>query len=212
MTHRHCHRRIGSLLRSQPQVAQFGDFCVVRGNCYCFGAFITNFSKEVRIRGTGLRYVRAPCQNVAGVIPVGRFRYVGLLAPGLRGSWRQVTVPVIEAQAGPANQRHITCAGRIRNHRHRRDWREACDAVRTIGFDGVNVRCGNQLIHFLPGRTNESTTTTRLFEAFCFIGVFDNGCPCIYRIAVQSFCFTPHLHQTFAHQRVFQTVSAVEIP
>ncbi len=29
---------------------------------------------------------------------------IRLLAPGLRGGWRQIAVPVVEAQAGTANQ------------------------------------------------------------------------------------------------------------
>ncbi len=210
----HCQRHcgIGALLRSQPQIAEFSDFSVIRGDGDRFSPFVANFREEVRIWGTGLRNVGTPGDDVAGVIPVGRFRNVSLLTPGLRRRRRQVTVPIVEAQAGAANQRQISCTGGVGNHRHRRDRREARHAVRTVGFNGVNVRSGNQLIHFLPGRTHETTTTTRLFEAFCFIGVFDDGGPCVYRIAVQSFRFTPHFHQAFAHQRVFQTVSAVEIP
>ncbi len=104
VTHCHGHCGVGALLRRQPQVAQLGDLGIVRGNGNGFSAFIADFGKEVGVRGTGLRNVRAPGDNVAGVVPVGGFRHVGLLTPGLRGGWREVTVPIVEAQAGAANQ------------------------------------------------------------------------------------------------------------
>ena len=84
VAHRQRHRRIGTLLRRQPQIAELGDFGVVGGDGNGFGTFVAHFGKEVGIRGTGLRYVGSPGDNIAGVVPVGGFRYVGLLAPGLR--------------------------------------------------------------------------------------------------------------------------------
>ncbi|CSP92518.1 Uncharacterised protein [Shigella sonnei] len=95
----HCHRQgaISALFRCQPLVAQFGHFRVVRGNGDSFGAFVTYFGKEVGVRRTCLRYVRPPGDDVTGVIPVGRFRHVGLFAPGHRRGGRQVAIPVVEA-------------------------------------------------------------------------------------------------------------------
>ena len=212
VAHRHRHRRVGTLFRRQPQIAKFGDFRVVRGDRHGFGAFVTDFGKEVRVRRTGLRNVRAPGDDVAGVVPVRGLRHVGLLAPGLRRRRRQVAVPVVEAQAGTADQRQIARAGGVRDHRHRRNWREARHAVRTVGFDGVDVGGGNQLVYLFPRGANETAATASLLEAFCFVRVFDDGCPGIHRIAVLYFRLTPHFHQALAHQRVFQTVSAVEIP
>ncbi len=212
VAHRQRHRGICTLLRCQPQVAQFGDFSVVRGHGNGFGAFVTHFGKEVGVRGTGLWNVRTPGDDVAGVVPVSRFRHIGLLTPGLRRRWRQIAIPVVEAQAGAADQGQVTRARSIGDHRHRRDWREARDTVRAVGFDGIDVRGSNQLIHFLPGGAYKAATTASLLEAFRFVGVFDNGCPGINRIAVLHFRFTPHFHQAFTHQRIFQTVGAVEIP
>ena len=104
VAHRQRHGGISTLFRCQPQVAQFGDFGVVRGHGNGFGPFVTYFGKEVRIRGTGLRNVRAPGDDVAGVVPVSGLRHVGLFAPGLRRRWRQVAVPVVEAQTGTADK------------------------------------------------------------------------------------------------------------
>ncbi|MNS91330.1 hypothetical protein D3C72_1254150 [compost metagenome] len=88
VTHRQRHRGIGTLLRCQPQIAQFRDFGVVRRYGNGFGAFVTYFSKEVGVRSTGLRHVRAPGDDIAGVVPVRGFRNVSLFAPGLRRGWR----------------------------------------------------------------------------------------------------------------------------
>ena len=97
VAHRQRHCCVGALLRCQPQIAQFGDFSVVRRDGNGFGAFVAHFSKEVSIRGTRLRHVRAPGDDVAGVVPVSGFRYVSLLTPGLWRCRRQVAVPVVEA-------------------------------------------------------------------------------------------------------------------
>ncbi|MNI29651.1 hypothetical protein D3C73_834720 [compost metagenome] len=83
----HCQRHgaVGALLRIEPLVAQFGDFGIVRRHRHGFGAFVAHFGEEVGVRGTRLRHVRAPGDDVGGVVPVGRFRHVGLFAPG---HWR----------------------------------------------------------------------------------------------------------------------------
>ncbi|CCJ84870.1 hypothetical protein BN133_1247 [Cronobacter dublinensis 582] len=212
VAHRHRHGAVGALLRRQPQIAQLGDFGVVRGNGDRFGAFVAYFGKEVGVRGAGLRHVGAPGDDIAGVVPVGGFRHVGLLAPGHRRRRRQVAIPVVEAQAGAANQRQIARAGGVRHHRHRRDRREARDAVRAEGFGGPDVSRRDQFIHFLPGRTDKAAASARLLVAFCLFAVFHDGSPGVDRVAVLRFRFTPEFDQAFAHQRVFQAVGAVEIP
>ncbi|CCK02872.1 hypothetical protein BN129_1441 [Cronobacter sakazakii 701] len=212
MAHRQRHRAVGALFGREPQVAQFGDFGVVRRNGDGFGAFVAHFSKEVGVRGTGLRNVRAPGDDVTGVIPVGGFRHVGLFAPGHRRGGRQVAIPVVEAQAGTADKRQVTRAGGVRNHRHGRDRREARDAVGAKGFGGPDVGGGDKLIHLLPGRAHKTAASARLFVAFRFFAVFHDGRPGVHRIAVLRFRFAPQFNQAFAHQRIFQTVGAVEIP
>ncbi|MND60711.1 hypothetical protein D3C80_519470 [compost metagenome] len=84
MAHRHGQRAVGALFWCQPLVAKLRDFRKI--GCYrdSFGAFVTHFGKEVGIRRARLRDVRTPGNDVAGVIPVGGFRYVSLLTPGHR--------------------------------------------------------------------------------------------------------------------------------
>ena len=70
MTHRQCNGAVCTLFRVQPLVTQFGDFSIIGRDRDSFGAFIADFSKEVRIRGTGLRDVGTPGNQIRGVIPV----------------------------------------------------------------------------------------------------------------------------------------------
>ncbi|MNC09797.1 hypothetical protein D3C75_574250 [compost metagenome] len=65
VAHRQRHRRIRTLFRCQPLVAQLGDFSVIRRNRHGFGAFVTHFGKEVSIWRTRLRNVRTPGDDVA---------------------------------------------------------------------------------------------------------------------------------------------------
>jgi len=54
----------------------------------------------VRVIGT----LEPPKDDVGGVVPVGGFVYVGLLAPDLRRCGGKVAVPVVEAHAHPAEE------------------------------------------------------------------------------------------------------------
>ena len=150
VAHRHGQRAVGTLFRRQPLVAELGYLRKVRGNRDGFGALVAHFRKEVGVRGSGLRDIGAPGDNIAGVVPVGGLGNVGLLAPGHWRGGGKVAVPVVEAQAGAAEQRQIPGAGGVRDHRHRRDRRKARHAVRAVVFDGPDVGGGDQLVQLLP--------------------------------------------------------------
>ncbi|MNG68638.1 hypothetical protein D3C79_269730 [compost metagenome] len=212
VAHRQRHCAVGALLRVQPLVAQLGHFGIVRRHRHGFGAFVAHFGEEMGIRGAGLRHVGAPGDNIRGVVPVGGLRHVGLLAPGHRRSRRQVAIPVVETQAGAANQRQIAGAGGIRHHRHRRDRRETDDAVRAEGFGGINVGGSDQFVHLLPAGSHKAAAATGYLIAPGLFGVGDDSAPGIDRIAVQRLRLTPQCDQAFTHQRVFQPVGAVQIP
>ncbi|MNG56470.1 hypothetical protein D3C79_145500 [compost metagenome] len=104
VAHRQRHSAVGPLLGVQPLVAQLGHFGVVRRHRHGFSAFVAHFGEEMGIRGASLRHVRAPGDDIGGIVPVGRFRHVGLLAPGHRRSRWQIAIPIVEAQAGAADQ------------------------------------------------------------------------------------------------------------
>ena len=84
MSHGHGQCRIRTLARRHPDVAEFRHFAEVGRDGNGFRAFVTHFGVEVCVRRTRHRDVRTPNQQVVGVIPVGRFGNVGLLAPCLR--------------------------------------------------------------------------------------------------------------------------------
>ena len=85
VAHGHGERGVGALLHRYPQIGKFRSFRIVRRNHHAFGAAITRFGIEVGVGGAGLRDVGAPQDQEPGIVPVGAFGNVGLLAPGLRG-------------------------------------------------------------------------------------------------------------------------------
>ena len=101
--HRHCQRSIRALARREPDVAELGHFAEVGRHGDSFGAFVAHFGVEVGVGGTGHRDVGTPHQKIVGVVPVGGFGHVGLFAPSLRRSGRQVAIPVVERQRHAAD-------------------------------------------------------------------------------------------------------------
>ncbi|MCY1417721.1 hypothetical protein D9M71_332620 [compost metagenome] len=212
MTEGHAQCGVGALLRVEPEVGELGHLGVVRGDGDGLGALVADLGEEVRVRGTGLRDVGAPGDDVAGVVPVGRFRHVGLLAPDLRAGRRQVAVPVVEGQAHAADQRQVTGAGGVADHGHGRDRREADHPVRAVGLGGVDVGGGDDVGHFVPAGTNEATQAALALVAVRLGLVLDDARPGIDRVLVHRAGFTPQLEQRLAHLRVLQAVGAVDVP
>jgi len=107
MADRHGQGRVGALLGMEPEVGEFCRLAVIRADHHRFRPLVAGLGVEMRVRRAGLRYVAAPQQQEAGVVPVRAFRHVGLFAPGHRAGRRQVAVPVVETQANPAKQRQV---------------------------------------------------------------------------------------------------------
>ena len=160
VAHGHRQRTVCARFGVQPDITEFCSFGIVRADHGGFGAFIADLGIEVRIGRTGLRHVTAPEQQVTGVIPVSRFRHVGLFTPCHRRCWRKVTIPVIERHHGAAQQAEITGASGIGYHRHRRDRRETEDAVWAVCFGGVGVGGPDDFVGLFPCGANEAALTT----------------------------------------------------
>ncbi|MND61804.1 hypothetical protein D3C80_530660 [compost metagenome] len=202
---------VGALLGVEPEVGELGHFRVVGGDGHGLGALVAHLGEEVCIRGTGLRDVGAPGDDVVGVVPVGRLRHVGLLAPDhRRGRW-QVAVPVVEAQAGAADQRQVTGTGGVADHRHRRDRREAHDPVGSVLLDGVNVSRGDDFGDFIPAGANEAAHAALAFVRIGLGLVLDNARPGFDRRHALA-RFTPQFEQRLANLRVLEAVGAVDVP
>lgn len=211
MAHRERERRVGALLRMQPQVAEFRALRIVGEHRHDLGAAIARLDEEVRIGCACLRDVGAPHHDEGRVVPVGRFGHVGLLAPGLRRCGRQVAVPVVEAQAHAADQRQIARAGRIRHHRHRRDRREADDAIGAVTFHSVDIGRRDDLVDLVPARAHETAEPApALIRAARFV-VVDDRAPCLDR-RHRAAPLAPELHERAAHERMLETVRAVQVP
>ena len=156
VTHRHRHRSIGALLRVEPDVGEFRGLAVVGRDRYRGRALVADFGHEMGVRRACLRHVRAPHHQEGRVVPVGAFRHVGLLAPGLRAGRRQIAIPVVEAHADAADQRQVARARCIGDHRHGRNRREADDAVRSVGLDRVDIGRRDDLVDLVPVGAHEA--------------------------------------------------------
>ena len=101
--HRHRQRGIRALARREPDVAELGHFTEVGRHGDGFGAFVAHFGVKMGVGGAGHRDVGTPHQKIVGVVPVGGFGHVGLFAPSLWRSGRQVAIPVVERQRHAAD-------------------------------------------------------------------------------------------------------------
>ncbi len=211
VAHRHGQRGVGALLGGEPDVAELDHLAVVGRDRHGLGALVADFGVEVRVRRAGLRHVGAPHHQVGGVVPVGRFRHVGLLAPHLRAGGRQVAVPVIERQAHPADQAQVTRAGRVADHRHGRDGRKADHAVGAVALDGVGVGCGDDLGGGVPVGAHEAALAAHALVALGLLRVLADGFPGGDRVHGLA-GLAPHLHQAAADQRRLHALGGVDIP
>ena len=211
MTEGHRQRSIRALLCVQPDIAKLGGLRIVGADDGGFGALVACLCVEMRIRRPGLRHVGAPEQKVAGVVPIGTFRHVCLLAPGHRRGRRQVAIPVVERHADTAHQRQIARSGSVRDHRHCGNGRKAEHTVGPVCPGGIGVGGGGDLSRLIPCGAHESA----LAACFHIRGAQD-------RVVLQRgpgldrrhglAHFPPHLHQPAPDQRVFHAVGGIKIP
>ncbi len=211
MAHRHSECRVGALLHRQPQVGELRGLRIVGRDDDALGAAIARLGVEMGIGRAGLRHVRAPQDEEAGVVPVGRFRHVGLFAPGHRRCRRQVAIPVVERHADAAEQRQITGPRGVAHHRHRGDRREADDTVGPIGLRGVGVGRGDDLVDLVPGGADEAAEATLLHIGGALLRALDDRGPGGDRLPRRP-RLAPQLQKPRAHQRVFHPVARIEVP
>ena len=174
VAHRHRERAVRAGRRRQPVVGELRVAGEVGRDDDDLLAPVARLGHEVRIGRARLRDVRAPEHHVAGVPPVGRLGHVGLVAPDLRRGGRQVGVPVVEAQADPADQRQEPRAGGVGDHRHRRDRREARDPVGPVAADRVHVRGRDQIGDLVPRGAHEAALAAQLLVAARLLGILDD--------------------------------------
>ncbi|MNM70496.1 hypothetical protein D3C81_821250 [compost metagenome] len=137
MRHRLSHRCVRSRMRSQPIVGKFHVLRMVRRYGHHLRPFIANLGHEMSIRRPRQRNVGAPHDQVSGVVPIGRLRHIGLFAPNLRRSRRQVGIPVVEAEHLAAQQGDKPCARSVTDHRHGRNRCKPGNPVWSIFLNGI---------------------------------------------------------------------------
>ncbi|MNV39156.1 hypothetical protein D3C71_1307260 [compost metagenome] len=212
MAHGHGHGGVGALLGVHPQIAQLGDFGIVGRDGHDLGALVAHLGQKVRIGRACLGHVGAPGNDVRAVVPVGRLGHVGLLAPHLRAAGGQVAVPVVKTHAHAADQAQVAAASGVRNHRHRRDGREADDAVGPVLLDGVHVGRSDHLVDFLPAAAHEAAQAALLLP-FALGGiVLDDAGPGVHRALGQGDGGAPVLEQAATHHGVLHAVGTVQVP
>ena len=211
VTHRHCHRGVGPLLRVQPKVGELRHLGIIGRDRDRLGALVSDFGEEVRIGRARLRHVRTPGNDESGVVPIGGLRHVGLLAPDLRARRRQVAVPVVEAHADATKEAHVSATGGVTDHRHRRYRGKADDAIRAVLLDRVDVRCGDDLVDFVPARADEAAKAAHALVIAPRGVVPGDGRPRVDGV-VRHARRAPAFEQASAHHRILDAIGAVQIP
>ena len=146
------------------------------------------------------------------VVPVGTFTHVSLVAPNLRERVREVGIPVVETHVHTAEQLQESRSCCVRQVRHRRNRSKSKYAVRPPLLCRVQTRCGNDLEHFIPIGSTESTLTASSLVAGSFCLVLHNGSPGINRVGVLLLGLSPEVHERTTHVRVLDPDRAVNVP
>ena len=212
VAHRHCHCRVAAHLERDPRIREHRGLGIVGRNRHDLCALVAHLRHEMRVRRARERYVRAPCDEVARIVPVARLGHIRLLAPDLRTRGRQIGVPVIERETDTAHQLDEADARRIAQHRHRRDDGEAEDAVGAVGVRRVEHRRGDQLADLLPVRAHKAAHTACLLVLLLLCGIGGDALPCLVRVRMRRTRLTPKSREFPAHIRVLHAVRTVEIP
>ena len=210
--HGHRQRAVCPGARRQPLIGELGVAGVVGRDDDDLLAPVSRLRHEVGIRGAGLRDVGAPQHQVRRVPPVRGLGHVGLVPPDLGGRGRQVGVPVVEAEADPADQRQEPGPGRVRDHRHRRDRREADDPVGAVAAGGVHVGRSDQLGDLVPGRPHEPALAALGLVGAGPLGVLDDRGPRLDRIPGALLRLAVHLQQHAAHVGELGPQRRVHVP
>ncbi|MCY1219418.1 hypothetical protein D9M72_313920 [compost metagenome] len=211
VAHGHGQRGIGALLGRQPDVAELDHFAEVAGHGHGLGALVADFGIEVRVGRAGLGHVGAPHHEVGRVVPVGRFRHVGLFAPDLRAGRRQIAVPVVEAQAGAAQQAQVAGPGGVADHGHGRNRGKADQAVGPELLDRERVGGGDDFGRRIPVGAHEAAQAAHGLVALGARRVLADPFPGgdgVHRLAG----LAPHFDQASADHRVLHALRRIHVP
>ncbi|MNW50449.1 hypothetical protein D3C74_279020 [compost metagenome] len=193
MRHGHGQRGVRAYSSRQPDIGKFLVFRIIRTHADDLGPVVAGLHHKMSVRGTGLRDVSAPNNKVFRIVPISALRHIRLIPPHLRGSRREIGVPVIEAQYRSADQREEPSSCRIADHRHCRNRAEANHAVRPVLADRMNGCSRDHLAGDIPIRADETTLAPRLNIAGAFLRIVHDILPGDHRILNGRHLLAPHL-------------------
>ena len=150
MPHSHSQGRVGTLFRIQPDIGKLGCIAVIGRDCYHLRSLISHLCKERRIGSTCNRHIRSPKHYERRIVPVGTFRNICLLAPGLGRGGRQVAIEIIETEYRTSYEAQIPGTRSIRNHRKGRNRRKANQPVGTKFLNRIDVGRCNDFLGKIP--------------------------------------------------------------
>ena len=212
VAHRHRQRAVGAGRTRHPFVGELGVVGVVGADADHLGAAVAHLGHPVCVGRAGDRDVGAPHHQVRRVPPVAGLRHVGLVAEHLRRGHRQVGIPVVERRHHPAEQFDEPGSGRVADHRHRRDRREAGDPVRAVLLDRVHVGGRDHLGGLGPGHPHQAALAAGPLVAAAALGIGLDVGPRQHRIAESGLGFPVHLDEQAAGVRVPHPGRRVGVP
>ena len=104
MGHGHGQGRIRARPGGQPGIGELDVFGIIGRHRSHLGAPVAGLGVEMRIRGAGHGQIGAPHDEIRGLVPVGTFGDIGLLAPDLGRGRRQIAVPIVKTDHGAADE------------------------------------------------------------------------------------------------------------
>lgn len=212
VAHRHGERGVRTGGATHPLVRELGVIGVIRAHHNNFGATVARFGHPVSIRGSGDRDVGTPHHQIRRVPPIAGFGHIGLVAEHLRRRYRQVGVPVIERRHHATQQGNEPRARGMADHRHRRDRREAGNAVRTVGLDGVHVGRRDHLAGLGPSHPDQPALAAGLLVATPALGIGLDVGPGQHGITQPGFGLAVHLDQHAAGIRIAHSGGRIAVP
>ena len=213
MPHRHRHRGVAADLQRDPCVGKHRRLGIVRRDGNDLRPFIAYLRHEMGVRRPRQRHVRAPCDEIARVVPVARLRHIRLLAPDLRTRGRQIGVPVgVERKPHTAHELHEANARRIAQHGHRRDDREPEDAVGAVGVRRIEYRGRDQLRDFFPRCAHKAAHPAGFLIFLLLHRIGGDALPRVERRLVLGARLAPQRCEFAAHIGIFYAMRAIQIP
>ncbi len=96
----HCHPKSAILpgMNRNPPIGILGYLVEIRREDHQLGPGMARLGGKVHVRSAGHAHVGAHGCDELGIVPVGAFGHIGLLAPHFGRGGRQVAVPIIEAE------------------------------------------------------------------------------------------------------------------